>query len=162
MHILFTISMSTWSLIILLLSVLPPAPTQKTHFKVQNLVCPSEYKIVWIYFFVKQFSLFENKKGNFQLTPEVLKVTMDLFTCFQIYCKNCSFLKCVLGFRYHDNQDVTSNFLGAMWLISITFLSIGYGDMVPHTYCGKGVCLLTGIMVSMNCRTFLLLIVNLR
>uniref|UniRef100_W5LW38 Small conductance calcium-activated potassium channel protein 3-like n=1 Tax=Lepisosteus oculatus TaxID=7918 RepID=W5LW38_LEPOC len=49
--------------------------------------------------------------------------------------------------RYHDAQDVTSNFLGAMWLISITFLSIGYGDMVPHTYCGKGVCLLTGIMV---------------
>uniref|UniRef100_A0A3B4BYP0 Calmodulin-binding domain-containing protein n=1 Tax=Pygocentrus nattereri TaxID=42514 RepID=A0A3B4BYP0_PYGNA len=48
--------------------------------------------------------------------------------------------------RYHDNQDVTSNFLGAMWLISITFLTIGYGDMVPNTYCGKGVCLLTGIM----------------
>ncbi|XP_066893255.1 small conductance calcium-activated potassium channel protein 3 isoform X4 [Kogia breviceps] len=47
--------------------------------------------------------------------------------------------------RYHDQQDVTSNFLSAMWLISITFLSIGYGDMVPHTYCGKGVCLLTGI-----------------
>ena len=50
--------------------------------------------------------------------------------------------------RYHDAQDITSNFLGAMWLISITFLSIGYGDMVPNTYCGKGVCLLTGIMVS--------------
>ena len=52
--------------------------------------------------------------------------------------------------RYHDKQEVTSNFLGAMWLISITFLSIGYGDMVPHTYCGKGVCLLTGIMVSIS------------
>uniref|UniRef100_A0A3Q3K7C3 Calmodulin-binding domain-containing protein n=1 Tax=Monopterus albus TaxID=43700 RepID=A0A3Q3K7C3_MONAL len=48
--------------------------------------------------------------------------------------------------RYHDTQDITSNFLGAMWLISITFLTIGYGDMVPNTYCGKGVCLLTGIM----------------
>ncbi|XP_034047767.1 small conductance calcium-activated potassium channel protein 2 isoform X2 [Thalassophryne amazonica] len=48
--------------------------------------------------------------------------------------------------RYHDSQDITSNFLGAMWLISITFLTIGYGDMVPNTYCGKGVCLLTGIM----------------
>uniref|UniRef100_A0A667ZXA2 Potassium calcium-activated channel subfamily N member 2 n=1 Tax=Myripristis murdjan TaxID=586833 RepID=A0A667ZXA2_9TELE len=48
--------------------------------------------------------------------------------------------------RYHDKQDITSNFLGAMWLISITFLTIGYGDMVPNTYCGKGVCLLTGIM----------------
>lgn len=55
---------------------------------------------------------------------------------------------CLALGRYHDQQDVTSNFLGAMWLISITFLSIGYGDMVPHTYCGKGVCLLTGIMVS--------------
>uniref|UniRef100_UPI00358E842B small conductance calcium-activated potassium channel protein 3-like isoform X2 n=1 Tax=Myxine glutinosa TaxID=7769 RepID=UPI00358E842B len=50
--------------------------------------------------------------------------------------------------RYHDRQDVSSNFLSAMWLISITFLSIGYGDIVPHTYCGKGVCLLTGIMVK--------------
>ncbi|XP_078738039.1 small conductance calcium-activated potassium channel protein 2-like isoform X2 [Lampetra fluviatilis] len=48
--------------------------------------------------------------------------------------------------RYHDPQDITSNFLAAMWLISITFLTIGYGDMVPHTYCGRGVCLLTGIM----------------
>lgn len=53
----------------------------------------------------------------------------------------------IIYYRYHDNQDTTSNFLGAMWLISITFLTIGYGDMVPNTYCGKGVCLLTGIMV---------------
>nr|XP_015221277.1 PREDICTED: small conductance calcium-activated potassium channel protein 1 isoform X2 [Lepisosteus oculatus] len=53
---------------------------------------------------------------------------------------------CERDTMYHDKQEVTSNFLGAMWLISITFLSIGYGDMVPHTYCGKGVCLLTGIM----------------
>lgn len=52
--------------------------------------------------------------------------------------------------RYHNAHEVTSTFLGAMWLISITFLSIGYGDMVPHTYCGKGVCLLTGIMVRLQ------------
>ncbi|XP_074421687.1 small conductance calcium-activated potassium channel protein 1 [Larus michahellis] len=49
--------------------------------------------------------------------------------------------------RYHDKQEVTSNFLGAMWLISITFLSIGYGDMGCRTpTAGRGVCLLTGIM----------------
>lgn len=64
--------------------------------------------------------------------------------------KNCPFVTNIIYYRYHDNQDITSNFLGAMWLISITFLTIGYGDMVPHTYCGKGVCLLTGIMVSMH------------
>lgn len=60
------------------------------------------------------------------------------------------FVSVLLPLRYHDKQEVTSNFLGAMWLISITFLSIGYGDMVPHTYCGKGVCLLTGIMVRLH------------
>ncbi|TMS20572.1 Small conductance calcium-activated potassium channel protein 2 [Larimichthys crocea] len=59
---------------------------------------------------------------------------------------NCCYSQVLCLYRYHDAQEVTSTFLGAMWLISITFLSIGYGDMVPHTYCGKGVCLLTGIM----------------
>lgn len=49
--------------------------------------------------------------------------------------------------RPPDRQEVAGSFLGAMWFISITFLSIGYGDMVPHSYCGKAVCLLTGIMV---------------
>lgn len=51
-------------------------------------------------------------------------------------------------YRYHDEEDINSNFMSAMWLISITFLSIGYGDIVPNTLCGRGVCLLTGIMVS--------------
>lgn len=36
----------------------------------------------------------------------------------------------------------------ALWMVSVTFLSIGYGDVVPHTYCGRSICLLTGIMVS--------------
>lgn len=36
----------------------------------------------------------------------------------------------------------------AMWLIAITFLTVGYGDVAPHTSCGKAVCLFTGVMVS--------------
>lgn len=40
----------------------------------------------------------------------------------------------------------TSNLTSAMWLIPITFLTIGYGDMVPETVCGKMVCLFTGVM----------------
>uniref|UniRef100_A0A8D2JJ99 Potassium calcium-activated channel subfamily N member 4 n=1 Tax=Varanus komodoensis TaxID=61221 RepID=A0A8D2JJ99_VARKO len=32
------------------------------------------------------------------------------------------------------------------WLIPITFLTIGYGDVVPVTACGKVVCLFTGVM----------------
>ncbi|TNN24501.1 Small conductance calcium-activated potassium channel protein 1 [Liparis tanakae] len=34
----------------------------------------------------------------------------------------------------------------ALWMVSVTFLSIGYGDVVPHTYCGRSICLFTGIM----------------
>lgn len=40
----------------------------------------------------------------------------------------------------------TANLTSAMWLIPITFLTIGYGDMVPETVCGKMVCLFTGVM----------------
>nr|XP_006818325.1 PREDICTED: small conductance calcium-activated potassium channel protein 2-like isoform X2 [Saccoglossus kowalevskii] len=46
--------------------------------------------------------------------------------------------------RYHDAHN--GEMLNAMWMISITFLSIGYGDMVPNTYCGRGVAVITGIM----------------
>ncbi|XP_069998468.1 small conductance calcium-activated potassium channel protein isoform X2 [Penaeus vannamei] len=46
--------------------------------------------------------------------------------------------------RYHDEEH--ANLLNAMWLIAITFLSVGYGDIVPNTYCGRGIAVTTGIM----------------
>ncbi|XP_016161156.1 PREDICTED: small conductance calcium-activated potassium channel protein 1-like, partial [Ficedula albicollis] len=61
--------------------------------------------------------------------------------------------------RYHDKQEVTSNFLGAMWLISITFLSIGYGDIPlkwhknqekPHKNQGKPHKTRTNLIRSSN------------
>ncbi|XP_058475287.1 small conductance calcium-activated potassium channel protein 1-like [Solea solea] len=48
--------------------------------------------------------------------------------------------------RHHNYKDLSSNYMEALWMISVTFLSIGYGDVVPHTYCGRSICLLTGIM----------------
>uniref|UniRef100_A0A8D8YWQ7 Small conductance calcium-activated potassium channel protein n=1 Tax=Cacopsylla melanoneura TaxID=428564 RepID=A0A8D8YWQ7_9HEMI len=48
--------------------------------------------------------------------------------------------------RFHDDDH--ANFVNSMWLIAITLLSIGYGDIVPNTYCGRGVTLFVGIMVS--------------
>ena len=35
-----------------------------------------------------------------------------------------------------------------MWLIAVTFLAIGYGDLVPNTYCGRTICVVSGLMVS--------------
>ena len=49
-------------------------------------------------------------------------------------------------FRYHDEEH--ANLLNTMWLIAITFLSVGYGDIVPNTYCGRGIAVTTGMMVG--------------
>lgn len=48
--------------------------------------------------------------------------------------------------RFHDEDH--ANYLNSMWLIAITLLSVGYGDIVPNTYCGRGITLTCGIMVS--------------
>ena len=50
--------------------------------------------------------------------------------------------------RYHDEEF--GNILNSLWLVAITFLCVGYGDIVPNTYCGRGICLLCGIMVSLK------------
>lgn len=51
-------------------------------------------------------------------------------------------------YRFHDEEH--ANLLNAMWLIAITFLSVGFGDIVPNTYCGRGIAVTTGIMVSVS------------
>lgn len=35
--------------------------------------------------------------------------------------------------------------LNTMWLTAITFLSVGYGDIVPNTYCGRGIAVFSGL-----------------
>lgn len=39
-----------------------------------------------------------------------------------------------------------------MWLIAVTFLAIGYGDVVPNTYCGRAICVASGLMVRIPLR----------
>ncbi|RUS91907.1 hypothetical protein EGW08_000309, partial [Elysia chlorotica] len=46
--------------------------------------------------------------------------------------------------RHHDSQH--ANILNSMWMVAITFLSIGYGDIVPNTYCGRGIAISVGVM----------------
>ncbi|GFS17431.1 small conductance calcium-activated potassium channel protein [Elysia marginata] len=49
---------------------------------------------------------------------------------------------------YNDafHARVHGNFLNSMWLIAVSFLTVGYGDIVPNSYCGRGIAVLTGIM----------------
>jgi potassium intermediate/small conductance calcium-activated channel subfamily N protein 3 len=49
----------------------------------------------------------------------------------------------------YSNHDPKhhGNLLNSMWLIAVTFLAIGYGDLVPNTYCGRAICVVSGLMV---------------
>ncbi|XP_064636872.1 small conductance calcium-activated potassium channel protein 2-like [Lineus longissimus] len=45
--------------------------------------------------------------------------------------------------KYDPNYH--STFSDSLWLIAITFLTVGYGDIVPVSYCGRTIAVLTGI-----------------
>ncbi|KAJ8005296.1 hypothetical protein DPEC_G00145160 [Dallia pectoralis] len=45
-----------------------------------------------------------------------------------------------------QTQETTGRMDTALWLIAITFLTVGYGDVAPQTNCGKMVCVFTGVM----------------
>ncbi|ELK33742.1 Intermediate conductance calcium-activated potassium channel protein 4 [Myotis davidii] len=57
----------------------------------------------------------------------------------------------ILAFHAKEVQvgqsvNATGHLSDTLWLIPITFLTIGYGDVVPGTMWGKIVCLCTGVM----------------
>ncbi|KAL7886643.1 hypothetical protein AOLI_G00043640 [Acnodon oligacanthus] len=57
-------------------------------------------------------------------------------------------------------EEVTTGDMGtALWLIAITFLTVGYGDVAPQTSCGKVVCLFTGVM-GVACTAMLVAVVT--
>ncbi|KAG9331636.1 hypothetical protein JZ751_018612 [Albula glossodonta] len=60
-----------------------------------------------------------------------------------------------------QTQEETGRMLTALWLIAITFLTVGYGDVSPKTFCGKAVCLLTGVM-GVACTAMLVAVVTKR
>ncbi|XP_063344438.1 intermediate conductance calcium-activated potassium channel protein 4 isoform X3 [Pelmatolapia mariae] len=47
-----------------------------------------------------------------------------------------------------QTKESTGHMDTALWLIAITFLTVGYGDVAPKTNCGKAVCLFTGVMLK--------------
>ncbi|XP_050059940.1 small conductance calcium-activated potassium channel protein 2 isoform X2 [Aphis gossypii] len=59
--------------------------------------------------------------------------------------------------RFHDEDH--ANLLNSMWFIAITFLSVGFGDIVPNTYCGRGIAVTTGIMGA-GCTALLVAVVS--
>ncbi|KAM3873096.1 intermediate conductance calcium-activated potassium channel protein 4 [Diretmus argenteus] len=58
-----------------------------------------------------------------------------------------------------QTKAITGHMDTALWLIAITFLTVGYGDVSPNTNCGKAVCLFTGVM-GVACTAMLVAVVT--
>uniref|UniRef100_A0A8R1E2C3 CaMBD domain-containing protein n=1 Tax=Caenorhabditis japonica TaxID=281687 RepID=A0A8R1E2C3_CAEJA len=49
--------------------------------------------------------------------------------------------------EYVSSDNVKDiDYINSIWLVAITFLSVGYGDIVPKTYCGRSMAVITGIL----------------
>jgi hypothetical protein len=111
---------------------------------------------IFDFYYKQRYTEVKNKKK----TIENSKFLLPSFNNILMYSENTKTIK-LKKFKHHVNivqktlplfcrhHDVEhANLLNAMWLISITFLSVGFGDIVPNTYCGRGIAVGTGMMVS--------------
>lgn len=85
-------------------------------------------------------------------------VSIFTVTTYVIYI-NILRLPILAGVSFCRQAQVETGGMGtALWLIAITFLTVGYGDVSPTTTCGKVVCLFAGVMVNTNFSSFFALL----
>uniref|UniRef100_A0A5K3FBS7 CaMBD domain-containing protein n=1 Tax=Mesocestoides corti TaxID=53468 RepID=A0A5K3FBS7_MESCO len=84
--------------------------------------------------------------------------TQFVFKTFMTICPGTVLVAFILGFwavlawmlraceRVHD--PVFEDIFNSMWLVAVTFLSIGYGDVVANTYCGRAISIVTGVLMK--------------
>uniref|UniRef100_A0A1I8BJD5 CaMBD domain-containing protein n=1 Tax=Meloidogyne hapla TaxID=6305 RepID=A0A1I8BJD5_MELHA len=67
-----------------------------------------------------------------------------IFTCCYWVCMSWMFTQCE---RYNGKEGSTEYYyMNSLWFIMVTFMSIGYGDVVPTSYCGRLLSITTGIV----------------
>lgn len=47
---------------------------------------------------------------------------------------------------YLSPDEPQSTYMEVMWLVATTFLTVGYGDKIPQSYCGRYISVCTGVM----------------
>uniref|UniRef100_A0A8R1U0A6 CaMBD domain-containing protein n=2 Tax=Onchocerca TaxID=6281 RepID=A0A8R1U0A6_ONCVO len=66
-----------------------------------------------------------------------------VFTVSFWICMSWMFTQCE---RYDGQLSAKHYYLNSIWFIIVTFMSVGYGDIVPNTYCGRTLAITTGIV----------------
>ncbi|KAL3316082.1 potassium intermediate small conductance calcium-activated channel, subfamily N, member 3 [Cichlidogyrus casuarinus] len=79
----------------------------------------------------------------------VFKSFMNLYpTQILIGCASVTFLWAAWAVRVCEMNNSSSglreSYLKNLWFIGVTFLTVGYGDVVPDTICGKTIAIGTG------------------
>ena len=69
---------------------------------------------------------------------------MNITNGSRLICQ-CSSLHNFLFLFLKVDRD-NAKLLNATWLVIITFLSVGYGDMTPYTYCGRIIAAIVGLL----------------
>ena len=72
--------------------------------------------------------------------PAILVVSIML----TIFVVNSWAMRTCESYFVPDNEQ--SNAYNSMWLVAITFLTVGYGDLAPNSYCGRVIAAETGVM----------------
>lgn len=101
-----------------------------TNTATQSLGALNKVKINTVFIFKALMSTMPGTVLVFIMIGILLSSTWAMRTC-EIY--------------YHPDAD-HANFLNCMWMIAITFLTVGYGDIYPNSYCGRFVAVSTGMM----------------
>ncbi|MGH0151299.1 UNVERIFIED_CONTAM: hypothetical protein FKN15_034078 [Acipenser sinensis] len=65
----------------------------------------------------------------------------------------------ILTLCERQSEGAVGSMEDTVWLVAITFLTIGYGDLTPKTTCGMTVCLLTGVM-GVGCTAMLVAVIS--
>ncbi|CAF3128291.1 unnamed protein product [Rotaria socialis] len=87
------------------------------------------------------------------------KISIDFFFLMKTYLEHspirCLTIFCLIIFLigswclracdYLPNREHVS-MLDSMWLFIVTFTTVGYGDLAPSTYCGRGIAALIGLI----------------
>lgn len=98
-----------------------------------------------------------------KLSQHPLKIIFLFTLCFWIgitwtitQCERCgnAYFHNHMSFSYsyasvYDTYSAEAAFRQYMnfcWFVIVTYFSIGYGDIVPNTYCGRSLAILTGIV----------------
>ncbi|XP_041377082.1 small conductance calcium-activated potassium channel protein 2-like [Gigantopelta aegis] len=68
----------------------------------------------------------------------VLTIMLGIFIVNSWAMRTCE------SYYVPDNEQ--SGFFGSMWLVAITFLTVGYGDLSPNSHCGRFIATVTGLM----------------